>query len=251
MKILAVFGSASDETTAAPLCAALKVDFDVEYQVISAHRDLEKLQQKMAEWDGDAVVAGAGLAAALPGVVAAMTKIPVFGVPVAAQFGGLDSLASIAQMPPGVPVMTCGPGKGDAIVSFLRAYKNARNVDFSRLHFVMRERALLSHPELLAEIEKAKTVAKEKGAEVTLSDTEARDCFNIFLVAGSAHIGDGLRLHVPFFPKTEVQKPENYLDVLQWTKMGGLWLGANNTRNAVASVARLAGAARILQGRAA
>lgn len=251
MKILAVFGSASDETTAAPLCAALKSDFDVEYQVISAHRDLEKLQHKMAEWEGDAVVAGAGLAAALPGVVAAMTKIPVFGVPVAAQFGGLDSLASIAQMPPGVPVMTCGPGRGDAIVAFLKAYKNAGSKDFSRIHFVMRESALLSHPDLLAEIEKARQAAKERGAEVSLSDTEAKDAFNVFLVTGSANVGDGLRLHVPFFPKTEAQKPENYLDVLEWTKKGGLWLGANNTRNAVASVARLAGAARVLQGRAA
>jgi 5-(carboxyamino)imidazole ribonucleotide mutase len=251
MKILAVFGSASDETTAAPLCAALKGDFDVEYQVISAHRDLEKLQHKMADWKGDAVIAGAGLAAALPGVVAAMVKIPVFGVPVAAQFGGLDSLASIAQMPPGVPVITCGPGRGDAIVSFLKAYKKSGTVNFNRIHFVMRDREFLSHPDLVAEIDKARAAAKEKGAEVTFSDTEAREAFNVHLVTASADIADGLRLHVPFMPKSEAQKAENYLSVFEWTKKGGLWLGVNNTRNAVASVARLAGAAKVLQGRAA
>ncbi|MEZ0223548.1 MAG: AIR carboxylase family protein [Alphaproteobacteria bacterium] len=250
MKILAVFGSASDETTAAPLCAALKGDFEVEYQVISAHRDLEKLQHKMAEWKGDAVIAGAGLAAALPGVVAAMVKIPVFGVPVAAQFGGLDSLASIAQMPPGVPVMTCGPGRGDAIVSFLKAYKTSP-LHYGRVHFVMRDKNLLTHPELLAEIEKAKAAGKAPDVDVTLSDIESRDAFNVFFVTGPSDVADGLRLHVPFMPKAEAQKPENYLPVFEWAKKGGLWLGVNNTRNAVASVARLAGAARVLQGRAA
>ncbi len=250
MKILVVFGSTSDETTAQPICAALKPGFEVEYQVISAHRDLEKLQHKMSEWEGDAVIAGAGLAAALPGVVAAMTKIPVFGVPVNAQFGGLDSLASIAQMPPGVPVMTCGPGRADAIVSFLKAYK-ASPANFARVNFVVPDKKLMTHPELLAEIEKAKTAAKDKRLDVSLSDTEAREAFNVFFVTDASQVADGLRLHVPFLTKADAQKPENYLPVLEWTKKGGLWLGANNTRNAVASVARLAGAAKVLQGRAA
>ena len=111
MKILVVFGSKSDETIATPLVQALSKDFDVDYEAISAHRELEKLQQKLAGWQGDAIIAGAGLAAALPGVVAAMSRLPVFGVPVNSQFGGMDSLASIAQMPPGVPVLTCGPDK--------------------------------------------------------------------------------------------------------------------------------------------
>src|SRR5688500_4541141 len=99
MKILVVFGSASDENVSLPLVQALSKDFDVEYEVISAHRNLEKLQEKIHGWKGDTIVAGAGLAAALPGVVAAMTPLPVFGVPVPSQFGGLDSLCSIAQMP--------------------------------------------------------------------------------------------------------------------------------------------------------
>ena len=250
MKILVVFGSASDETTAKPICAALKPGFEVEYQVISAHRDLEKLQQKMSEWKGDAVIAGAGLAAALPGVVAAMTKVPVFGVPVNAQFGGLDSLASIAQMPPGVPVMTCGPDRADAIVTFLKAFQ-ATPAHFGRVHFVMHDKALLTHPELLADIEKAKAAGKGQDVDVTLSDVESRDAFNVFFVTGPADVADGLRLHVPFMTKAEAQKPENYLQVLEWTKKGGLWVGVNNTRNAVTSAARLAGAIKISQGRAA
>src|ERR1700761_3522803 len=126
MKIFVVFGSKSDETVALPLVQSLGKDFEVEYEVISAHRDLEKLQHKMSTWTGDAVIAGAGLAAALPGVVAAMVRLPVFGIPVNSQFGGMDSLGSIAQMPPGVPVITCGPDKFQDIVNFLKLYKKQK-----------------------------------------------------------------------------------------------------------------------------
>jgi 5-(carboxyamino)imidazole ribonucleotide mutase len=81
-----------------------------EFNVLSAHRD----PQKVAEYASSAarrglrvLIAGAGMAAALPGVVAAQTELPVIGVPLRSEksaLGGLDALLSIAQMPPGVPV---------------------------------------------------------------------------------------------------------------------------------------------------
>src|SRR5580698_8937736 len=142
MKILVVFGSKSDETVATPLVQALSKDFEVDYEAISAHRELEKLQQKLAGWQGDAIIAGAGLAAALPGVVAAMTQLPVFGVPVPSQFSGLDAFASIAQMPPGVPVMTAGPASPLPIVSFLKKYKNWKKT--KAVNFV----SSMRHPDL-------------------------------------------------------------------------------------------------------
>jgi 5-(carboxyamino)imidazole ribonucleotide mutase len=81
-----------------------------EFNVLSAHRDPEKV----AEYASSAarrglrvLIAGAGMAAALPGVVAAQTELPVIGVPLRSEksaLGGLDALLSIAQMPPGVPV---------------------------------------------------------------------------------------------------------------------------------------------------
>jgi 5-(carboxyamino)imidazole ribonucleotide mutase len=251
MKIFVVFGSKSDDPVSSPLAEALRADFEVEHQVISAHRDLEKLQEKMSGWKGDAVVAGAGLAAALPGVVAAMTAKPVFGVPVNSQFGGLDSLASIAQMPPGVPVMTCGPDQTEAIVSFLKQYKKASQSQFSKVNFVARDAALLSHPDLLAEMEKAKTAAAERGIEAGLSSAEAPDALNAILVTQAAHVSAGFCLHIPFYPKAEAQKPENYLPILEWTKKGGLWLGTNNMRNVIASTARLKGAAQQTREKAA
>lgn len=85
-----------------------------EVEVMSAHRDPEKV----AAYAGSArerglkvLIAGAGLAAALPGVVAAHTDLPVIGVPLTSRTsvaGGLDALLAIAQMPPGVPVATVG-----------------------------------------------------------------------------------------------------------------------------------------------
>ena len=85
-----------------------------EIQVMSAHRspDLVATYAKEARSRGlRIIIAGAGLSAALPGVVAAHTELPVIGVPLAAKTGvmnGLDALLSVAQMPPGVPVACVG-----------------------------------------------------------------------------------------------------------------------------------------------
>ena len=81
-----------------------------EVSVLSAHRDPEAVREYAlsAESRGlKVLIAGAGKAAALPGVVAAMTELPVIGVPIrTSDLGGLDSLLSMVQMPPGVPVAT-------------------------------------------------------------------------------------------------------------------------------------------------
>jgi 5-(carboxyamino)imidazole ribonucleotide mutase len=94
--------------------AAVLDELGIGYEVVvsSAHRNPERT----ANWTSTAkdrgiqvIIAGAGLAAALPGVVAAHTIIPVIGVPIASgALSGVDSLYSIVQMPPGVPVATVG-----------------------------------------------------------------------------------------------------------------------------------------------
>ena len=81
-----------------------------EVNVLSAHRDPEAVRQYGLGAEGrglKVIIAGAGKAAALPGVVAALTDLPVIGVPIrTSDLGGLDSLLSMVQMPPGVPVAT-------------------------------------------------------------------------------------------------------------------------------------------------
>ncbi|MFQ5454303.1 MAG: 5-(carboxyamino)imidazole ribonucleotide mutase, partial [Candidatus Zixiibacteriota bacterium] len=90
-------------------------EFDIEgtVEISSAHRHPEKTKElaSRAEAKGiDIIIAMAGLSAALPGVVAAHSNLPVIGVPLPAALGGMDSLLSISQMPPGIPVATMAIG---------------------------------------------------------------------------------------------------------------------------------------------
>ena len=79
-----------------------------ETKVLSAHRDSDDLREYVRESKVDVFVCLAGLSAALPGAVAALTQRPVIGVPLSAKLGGLDALLAIAQMPHGVPVACVG-----------------------------------------------------------------------------------------------------------------------------------------------
>ncbi len=83
-----------------------------EVQFISAHRRPEALRKYVSDSPAEVFVAVAGLAAHLPGVIASPTTRPVIGVPVNVKLNGLDSLLSIVQMPPGVPVATVGVDNG-------------------------------------------------------------------------------------------------------------------------------------------
>ncbi|HKB76653.1 MAG TPA: 5-(carboxyamino)imidazole ribonucleotide mutase [Myxococcales bacterium] len=102
-------------------------EFGIEHElrILSAHRTPEKVLEwsQTAEERGlEVLIAGAGSAAALPGVVAAKTVLPVLGVPVASTtLGGVDALLSIVQMPKGVPVGTLAIGKGGAANAALLA----------------------------------------------------------------------------------------------------------------------------------
>ncbi len=110
-----IMGSASDQATMAPAAEVLdELGVAYEVRVVSAHRtplDMVEYASTAADRGLVAIVAGAGGAAHLPGMVASLTTLPVIGVPVPLrQLDGLDSLLSIVQMPAGVPVATVGIG---------------------------------------------------------------------------------------------------------------------------------------------
>ncbi|GAG14753.1 unnamed protein product [marine sediment metagenome] len=108
-RVAVLTGSKSDVPILEPCLQAL-TDLGIEHElhVMSAHRTPEKVQQfaaAAADQGFEVIIAAAGMAAHLPGVVAAWTTLPVIGVPVGKPgMSGLDALLSIAQMPPGVPV---------------------------------------------------------------------------------------------------------------------------------------------------
>ncbi|UJG44938.1 MAG: AIR carboxylase family protein [Candidatus Heimdallarchaeum endolithica] len=108
-----IAGSKSDSKIVEKVLTVLEAN-NVEYKVLylSAHRDHEKLVQAVTESRAEIFICIAGLAAALPGVVASITDKPVIGVPVSAALNGLDALLSIVQMPKGVPVATVGIDNG-------------------------------------------------------------------------------------------------------------------------------------------
>jgi len=117
MKVAIIFGSVSDKPVmkkAADLLREAGVDFSA--HVLSAHRVPELLSAtlKKLEADGaEVIIAGAGLAAHLPGVIASQTLLPVIGLPISSGgLGGLDSLLSIVQMPKPIPVATVGVDNG-------------------------------------------------------------------------------------------------------------------------------------------
>jgi 5-(carboxyamino)imidazole ribonucleotide mutase len=124
--IAIVMGSQSDWGTlrhTAETLTALEIGYEA--HIVSAHRTPERLFAfaKGAKAAGfKVIIAGAGGAAHLPGMTAALTPLPVFGVPVqSATLSGLDSLLSIVQMPPGVPVGTLAIGKAGAVNAALLA----------------------------------------------------------------------------------------------------------------------------------
>ena len=147
-KIAIIMGSQSDWPTMQ--CAAKVLDeLDLAYdaRIVSAHRTPDRMADfaKGAESEGfKVIIAGAGGAAHLPGMVAAMTHLPVLGVPVQSKaLSGMDSLLSIAQMPAGVPTGTLAIGEAgatnagllaasilatsdDAIATRLKAWRAAR-----------------------------------------------------------------------------------------------------------------------------
>ena len=107
-----IMGSTSDLPVMEKACKqldALQIPFEV--NALSAHRTPEAVEQfatQAKERGLKVIIAAAGMAAALPGVIAASTTLPVIGVPIKGMLDGLDAMLSIIQMPPGIPVATVG-----------------------------------------------------------------------------------------------------------------------------------------------
>lgn len=154
-----VMGSDSDWPTMSAAAAALK-EFEIPYEadVVSAHRmpeDMVSYGRSAAERGLRVIIAGAGGAAHLPGMLAALTPLPVIGVPVALKnLEGIDSLLSIVQMPAGVPVATVAIG-------------NARNAGLLAVRILGASDERLRN-RMRAFQEELRTTAQAKGEKVRL-----------------------------------------------------------------------------------
>jgi len=126
IKVAIIMGSESDAEEMKPASEVLnELGIKNESRVISAHRTPDRLREYVLDAEKNGVkvfIGGAGMAAALPGVIAAHTHLPVLGVPIESKsLKGMDSLLSIAQMPPGIPVGTLAIGSAGSINAGLLA----------------------------------------------------------------------------------------------------------------------------------
>jgi len=126
IKVAIIMGSESDAEEMKPASEVLnELGIKNESRVISAHRNPDRLREYILDAEKNGVkvfIGGAGMAAALPGVIAAHTHLPVLGVPIESKsLKGMDSLLSIAQMPPGIPVGTLAIGSAGSINAGLLA----------------------------------------------------------------------------------------------------------------------------------
>ena len=217
--ILVLFASKGDEKAFKPIIDSLeKNSVSYEFKMASAHKtpdDVEHILKKRYKL----IITGAGLAAALPGVVASKVLYPVIGVPCSGSLGGLDALLSIMQMPPGVPVLCTGVDKGEVAASvgqmILQGYKK---VALGGEDGVPMRKA----EELLGKF------------EVPFSKTGDADEHTLSIVfiqaAHSPKAERGLTIYCPVAEQGQ-DKPELALK-LHKNASHGVWVGLNNGTNA-------------------
>lgn len=151
-----IMGSTSDLPVmekAAKVLNSFKIPFEI--HALSAHRTPEAVEvfAKNAEANGiQVIIAAAGMAAHLPGVIASMTTLPVIGVPINASLDGMDALLAIVQMPPGIPVATVGingaENAGILAAQFIAAGDNRIKEELKKYKFSLKDKIEKANAEL-------------------------------------------------------------------------------------------------------
>jgi 5-(carboxyamino)imidazole ribonucleotide mutase len=230
MKIQVLFGSRSDERVYGPLCSFLESLAEVKMEVASAHRHPGRVREIMSSSDADVFIAGAGLAAHLPGVVASMTLKPVFGVAVNGAFSGFDAFMSIAQMPKDIPVMAVMENHAQDIKDFLTSA-----VSWNKNTLKLAWNPLQEASPLLARI--LNEIQEKSGQKVERVEALSPECQAEIVMHGDKKQGRGLCLFV--CEKEILQKPQTALEFFEEAQSGGFWVGANNTTNLVLQIKKI------------
>ena len=224
VEALVVFGSKSDSSVYDFLVKELKNSgISLELKVCSAHRAPEKLEEILESTDARIIVAGAGLSAALPGVIASHSLKPVIGIPIDGNYQGLDALLSIHQMPPGIPVLGVGVNNAvqaaNAVKACLRKYTEVAIVENESREAIEKS---AKAEQLLAEFKiPCKKVPKQELNE----DCIAINFFN--LKTEKPMSGNSLVINVPL----SENNAENSIELLSKTKEG-FFVGVGRAENA-------------------
>ena len=219
--ILILFASKSDEGTYRQIFRILdrnKVSYD--FKLASAHKTPEDVDRIVSSSDCKVVISGAGLAAALPGVIAAKTIMPVIGVPCRGNYEGLDALLSIMQMPSGVPVLSVGASKAD--VAAQEAIKILNRP----------EKVVLVGDKTNKAFKKAEEILRQFGVNHSHSEQAIDNAINIVFTYFDEPIEKKgqLIIYCPLLEEND-DKAEAALNILKHAEHG-LWVGLNNGQNA-------------------
>ena len=219
-KALIIFGSKSDEKVYNEIDSQLKklkVDFDL--RVSSAHKTPDDVDRALQN-DYCVIIAGAGLAAHLPGVVAARVLRPIIGVPCEANYQGLDALLSVVQMPPGVPVLSVGVGKSkiaaENCAKMMKSYNGVTIIGDKNNDAVKKSTEVLKRFNVAYDFSK-KPNKTTVNIEFTYFDEPIEQ-------------KDELVIYCPLLDKKD-DVAESSLNFLKHTNHG-LWVGLNNGTNA-------------------
>lgn len=224
MKIQVLFGSTSDERVYGPLCQSLEKCGSVQMEVASAHRHPERVREIVTTCGADIFVAGAGLAAHLPGVVASLTSKPVFGVSVNGAFSGLDAFLSVVQMPKGIPVMCVTEENANRISDFIIRWKKFPQ-DKILLHWNQEAEDKNLLQKNLMEIE------NQSGVKVEWCDALEPLCLGEIVRPQAKPQGNGLSLLL--CEKEQLATTQTAVDFFAQARYSGAWVGANNVTNFV------------------
>ena len=234
--VLAVFGSASDSPVFERLMQSFREKgIKAELRICSAHRTAKMLEGIVSSSKARVIVAGAGLSAALPGVIASQTIKPVIGIPIENNYSGLDALLSVHQMPPGIVV--CGVGvnaaekAANAAALALKKHDSIKIIkNFESEKF---EKKFLEMQGLLKQFEVKFEVAKETEK---IQENEILINF-VNLDSNQEPVSDCLAINVPLLEKDSAGDVSR---LMEKTKKG-LWVGLNRFENAaIASMGLIA-----------
>jgi 5-(carboxyamino)imidazole ribonucleotide mutase len=226
-KVLVIFGSKSDSEVynkIAKILKSYKIDFEL--KVASAHRNPDEVE-RIVQDDYAVIIAGAGLSAALPGVIASKTIRPIIGVPCGSSYEGLDALLSIVQMPKGIPVMSVGVGQAE--IAAISAINALREYDVVSIIGNRNEKAVRNAVDIL----------KRMNVPYKYADEPSETAVNIRFVYFAEPIEkkEQLVIYCPMLLR-EDNKAEAALNLLKHTNHG-LWVGLNNGINAAVAAVEI------------
>jgi 5-(carboxyamino)imidazole ribonucleotide mutase len=216
--ILVLFASKGDEKAFKPALEALdKYRIKYDFRMASAHKtpdDVDAILRKKYKL----IITGAGLAAALPGVVAAKTISPVIGVPCSGSLEGLDAFLSILQMPPGVPVLCTGVDRGD-----IAAEMAVRMLSLPKQVFLVGDKNTNAY-------KKAESLLEDFGVMTHHAQQPQEGGINVVFAQLDGVKVKGVSIHCPVVEEKD-EKAENALRLRSMAR-DGLWVGVNNGTNA-------------------